>query len=111
MTTQELLGIAMGRIGISYDDFCRLTSEEFDYVFREHEKKCELLDRADWERMRILASIIIQPHVKKKLTPKRLLPLPWDKEKREKKSLTDKERAELFDRRLKECGWNLDVNT
>lgn len=34
--------------------------------------------RSCWERMRMLASIVIQPHVKKKITPKRLLPFPWD---------------------------------
>ena len=37
--------------------------------------------QAKWERMRILASIVIQPHVKGKMKPERLLPLPWDKKK------------------------------
>ena len=31
-----------------------------------------------WERMRLLATITIQPHVKGKVTPERLLPFPWD---------------------------------
>ncbi len=31
------------------------------------------------ERARTIAAIIIQPHVKKNITPKQLLPLPWDK--------------------------------
>ena len=31
-----------------------------------------------WERMRILATITIQPHVKNHLTPASLLPFPWD---------------------------------
>lgn len=35
--------------------------------------------REAWERARTVAAIIIQPHVKKKLTPRQLLPLPWDK--------------------------------
>lgn len=37
--------------------------------------------RADWERMRLLACIMIQPNLKrgKKITPEKLLPLPWDK--------------------------------
>ena len=35
--------------------------------------------RDTWERARTVAAIIIQPHVKKKITPRQLLPLPWDK--------------------------------
>jgi hypothetical protein len=31
--------------------------------------------------MRILATISVQPHVKGKLTPQKLLPLPWDRKK------------------------------
>lgn len=39
--------------------------------------------RDRWERMRLLASIVIQPHLAKnaKITPERLLPFPWDKKK------------------------------
>jgi hypothetical protein len=29
--------------------------------------------------MRMLATIAIQPHVKNKLTPEKLLPFPWEK--------------------------------
>lgn len=28
--------------------------------------------------MRMLATIVVQPHIKKKLAPKDLLPLPWE---------------------------------
>lgn len=38
----------------------------------------EGLEQGSWERMRLLATITIQPHVKKRLTPGQLLPLPWD---------------------------------
>lgn len=31
--------------------------------------------------MRLLATISIQPHVKGKITPQKLLPLPWDYKK------------------------------
>lgn len=34
--------------------------------------------RGHWERVRTLAAICIQPHVRKKITPWRLIPLPWD---------------------------------
>lgn len=32
----------------------------------------------DWARMRMLAAIVIQPHLKKKITPQKLLPFPWE---------------------------------
>lgn len=37
--------------------------------------------RDGWERMRTHAAIAISPHLKKgaRLTPEKLLPLPWDK--------------------------------
>lgn len=37
--------------------------------------------KGDWERMRLLATITIQPHLAKgkRITPEKLLPLPWDK--------------------------------
>lgn len=47
----EILGYALGCIGLSYDDFCRLTPEEFGAV------------------------------VKKKMTPQALLPFEWDRQK------------------------------
>lgn len=35
--------------------------------------------------MRLLATYAIQPHVKKKITARNLLPLPWDKPKPQRK--------------------------
>lgn len=38
-----------------------------------------------WERMRMLATILLQPHVKGKLTPKKLLTFPWESKKQKPK--------------------------
>ena len=35
-----------------------------------------------WERMRLLATIVIQPHVKGKVSPQKLLPFDWEKTKK-----------------------------
>ena len=35
-----------------------------------------------WERMRMSATIGIQPHIKGKITPEKLLPFPWEKSKK-----------------------------
>lgn len=39
--------------------------------------------------MRMLACITIQPHVKNKLTPQKLLPLSWDNRRKSKKTKTE----------------------
>lgn len=39
--------------------------------------------------MRMLAFITIQPHVKNKLTPQKLLPLSWDNRRKSNKAKTE----------------------
>ena len=79
LTIEEMLGHALGVAGISFSDFCILTPGEFAQVCRRQREREDELERARWERMRLLAAITVQPHCKKKITPERLLPLPWDK--------------------------------
>ncbi len=73
------MGIALSCIHLSYDDFCRLTPTEFDHVYREFKNLQDAEYKDNWERMRLLATITIQPHLKKKVTAKKVLPLSWDK--------------------------------
>ena len=40
----------------------------------------------EWERTRMLATIVVQPHVKGKLTPQKLLPFEWEKTTKKKTS-------------------------
>ncbi len=81
-----MLGIAVGCVGLSLDDFCRLYFEEFESVCKAWREMNDNQERQAWERTRILAAISIQPHVKKKITPKQLIPLPWDNNKQKPKS-------------------------
>lgn len=37
----------------------------------------------NWERTRILATIVVQPHLRKKMKPEQILPLIWDKKQTE----------------------------
>ena len=61
-------------------DFRHLTPAEFVAIAAEFSADRQEQTRDRWERMRLLVSITIQPHVHRKLTPRQLLPLPWDKE-------------------------------
>lgn len=82
------MGIALGCIRLSYDDFCRLDFNEFAAVYKAYAEQCDTDYKDKWQRMRLLATITIQPHLKKgsKVTPEKLLPLPWDKENKHKKT-------------------------
>jgi hypothetical protein len=53
--------------------------DEFESICKSWTEMREQQEHAEWERARTLAAIIIQPHLKKKVTPRQLLPLPWDR--------------------------------
>lgn len=71
----------MGCIGLSYNDFCKLDFDEFAAVYKAYAEQRDTDFRDRWQRMRLLATIVIQPHLSKRktITPEKLLPFPWDK--------------------------------
>lgn len=100
-----MLGYALGVIGLPRDEFRRLTIEEFDAVCFAHTRHTEELEQSKWERMRMLATIVIQPHVKDRLTAKDLMKFPWDKKTEpEEVCMTHDERLEAAHDALKRFG-------
>lgn len=103
-----MLGIALSRIHLSFDDFCRLTPVEFEHVYKEFQDKCEVDYKDGWARMRMLATIVIQPHLKKKITPQQLLPFPWEnattKQEESTRQLTAAESLKRFEELAKKVG-------
>lgn len=79
------MGFALGCIRLSFDDFCGCTPEEFESICKAYHDQREADYKDEWERMRLLATYAIQPHIKKKITAQNLLPLPWDKPKPQRK--------------------------
>ena len=77
----ELLGIAVGNIGMPYNDFCAITPEEFGYIYNAYNEQQQEQYKDNWERMRMLAYIGIQPYAKKGLTPQWASTLSVGKEK------------------------------
>lgn len=74
--------MALGRMGMRLDDLRRLTVDEFEEVVKQWLDHEDALYRDEWERMRLLATISVMPHTKKRVTPHGILPLPWDDGKR-----------------------------
>lgn len=65
--------------------------EEFEETCKAYSAQREADSKGEWERMRLLATITIQPHVKGKITPQKLLPLPWEKEPKPKTKIVSRE--------------------
>ena len=85
-------------------DLRRMTVEELEAVVDEWSKGRESDYQDSWERMRLLATIVIQPHLKKRLSAKELLPLPWDgrlSRQLSQPKLTKAQRLNAFKYRMK----------
>lgn len=78
LSVTDAMGFCLGVVGMRLDDFMRLTLKEADAVCHSYHETEEQRDRGAWERMRMLAAISIQPHVKKKISPKSLIQFPWE---------------------------------
>ena len=93
---------------MTYDDFCRCSVEEFNAIYKAWRESKEADERSAWERMRLLATISIQPHVKRKMKPQTLLPLPWDNNKqlngsRKEEDLTPEQKRDRFEELIKDA--------
>ena len=74
-------------------DFLRMSPRAFSAACKAHADRESARDRSEWERMRMFACIMIQPHVKGRMTPKKLLPFPWeDEQPKGKRPMAKKER-------------------
>lgn len=95
---ERLLGIAMGCMGMSMDDFCRCTPSEFNEAYEAWGECQERLERGAWERMRMQCLCSLQPYSSKKLRAEDLMRFPWEvksEEVRVKNSLADKGQEEM----------------
>lgn len=97
--------MALANVRLSFDDFCRLTPDEFSAIYKEYQAAQEARYKDEWERMRLLATIAIQPHVKNKLTPQKVLPFSWDEGEKKKQNpaevLTAAEHRKRFEEFMK----------
>lgn len=90
-------------------DFCALSPDEFTAACQARRREREADTRDAWERMRLLAAIDVQPHVRRRLTPRQLLPLPWDAPRKEEAKpaaprLTKEQRHAALLRALERAG-------
>ena len=100
--------MAVGTIGMNYSDFLQMDADAFDAVATAYHDQDEYRRREEWERMRILASISIQPHISRKsrnsATPEKLLPLPWDHEKHSSTAMSAEEQRQRMKQLVEQLG-------
>lgn len=98
------MGIAVGCIGMSLTDFEHCTPSEFSAVFDSWKQHSERAERDGWEQTRFLASCMLQPYSKKRLTPKDICEFSWEKESKKKMNEMkpgDKSTKEQFEKLVK----------
>lgn len=65
-------------------------------------------EQSEWERMRLLGAIMVQPYAKNKINPKDLLQFPWDEKTNEKTKdiMTPAERRAAAEKFIKDRNKN-----
>tara|TARA_R110000851_G_scaffold302502_1_gene459296 strand:- start:22 stop:291 length:270 start_codon:yes stop_codon:yes gene_type:complete len=72
--------MGLGQLRLNPFSLYNMTFKEFGNAMAGHYKEIEQREQAEWERTRWLASITVNPHVKKRITPKDLATFPWEKQ-------------------------------
>ncbi len=72
------MGVALGVIGLSLDDFMALTPDEFAAVWRVWSDRSEATNRDRWERTRLECCCVLQPYTSGALRPVDVMRFPWD---------------------------------
>lgn len=80
MSWDQIEEMGLGQLRLSPFLLYDLTFAEFANAMRGHYKGIEEREKSEWERTRWLATIVVNPHVKKRLTPKDLATFPWEKQ-------------------------------
>lgn len=75
------LAAALVRGGLSLDDFCALTREEWEAVAEEIREGEIARMRESWEQTRQVVYATLSPHLSRSLSITELMPLPWDGDK------------------------------
>lgn len=82
----EIEQLALGEMAMTWDEFLNFTPKLFANKLKGHYKAIERELQISWEQTRWLATIVVNPHVKKKILPKDLATFPWEsKNKKEAK--------------------------
>lgn len=83
--------MAVGCVGMSYNDFCRCTPGQLKMILDRWSRKEKLMSRERWEQTRFLATTVLQPYAKKALKPTDVAKFKWEKDQKPKVPLKQEE--------------------
>ena len=78
LTWDEIEEMGLGQLRLNPFSLYNMTFNEFGNAMAGHYKEIEQREQAEWERTRWL----VNPHVKKRITPKDLATFPWEKQEK-----------------------------
>lgn len=90
--------MALGEIGLNYNDFYALTPRSFTNIINGLRNRQYTESKERWEQIRYLFYASLKPHLKGNPSLRSLMPLPWDNEtedlEKETENLISPEEAE-----------------
>lgn len=72
------MGLAIGCIGMSREDFLQSTPDEFNAIAEAWNNNNVQHYRSEWEQARFIAQFILMPYSKKHLKPQDLVVFEWE---------------------------------
>lgn len=72
--------MALGEIGLNYNDFYALTPRSFTNIINGFRNRQYTESKERWEQIRYLFYASLKPHLKGNPSLRSLMPLPWDNE-------------------------------
>ena len=71
--------MGLGQLGLTPSALYGLTFDEFNNALTGMYELMEQREQREWERTRWMATMLLNPHTKKRLTPTDLIEFPWEK--------------------------------
>tara|TARA_R100001163_G_C5068278_1_gene208298 strand:+ start:8607 stop:8924 length:318 start_codon:yes stop_codon:yes gene_type:complete len=78
--------IAFGELHMTVNEFYNMTPRNFINAQIGLKNLYEQNQQAEWERARWMACVIINPHLKRSIDPKKITKFPWEIAARRKKA-------------------------
>tara|TARA_R100001530_G_C4294791_1_gene148965 strand:- start:139 stop:480 length:342 start_codon:yes stop_codon:yes gene_type:complete len=70
--------IAFGELGMNVNDLYDMTPRNFINAQLGSKKLYDQNQQAEWERARWMSCVIINPHLKRSIDPKKITTFPWE---------------------------------
>jgi hypothetical protein len=81
-------------MGMGYNELYDLTPRTFNNKLIGFNSYQERIMQDNWEQTRLIIHSTLSPHIKKRISPKEVLPFPWDDKRKRKPKIASREHIE-----------------